>query len=198
MKNIYPVISLRRFGFTYEDLPAFHAAYFMLVLIFAGIFNLGLFALLIVAHVVIDFMRYRGTLHMPFAKSAHAVVRENIADATLLLVALASTVYLHSSMPYVAVLAGTVKTRVSLLRSLLILLPKLTILHHFLRIVFRLPEYLHTPSPRMKHRWSGMEKFLIALIVGSVIALIVSPVALHLSVDELATIVNAEILPWKF
>lgn len=197
MKSTYPSFSLRQFGFAYEDLPAFHAAYFMLTLIFAGIFNLGFFAALIVLHIALDFIKYKIYLKYTFARSLHLVIRESLVDVALFFLAVAATVYLHPTLPYIAAFTGGAETRMTIIRGLLVLLPKLTILHHTLRIIFRLPEYLKTPTLRTKRRWTTAERIFLIVLLIALAALALAPETLHATVTELQTMIQSQLVPWN-
>ena len=50
---------LRTFAWVHDELPAFHAAYLVLTFLTAALFNFGVFALLIAAHMMLDFVKYR-------------------------------------------------------------------------------------------------------------------------------------------
>lgn len=190
-------IPFRPFGISYDDLPAFHAAYFMLVLIFAGIFNLGFFALLIVAHIVLDFYKYRHVLRNKRISATFAVFRENVADLALFFLALSSVVYLNPSVSLIATLTGSRVTHIVIVRALAVWLPKLTILHHSLRIGFHTSEYLHTPNPRLQKSWSLTDYVYLSTIFLSFCFLAIAPVVLQLNSVEMKEILLDQLVPWK-
>ncbi|UPA22085.1 hypothetical protein K8942_03395 [Candidatus Peribacteria bacterium] len=190
-------IAFRPFGFSYEELPAFHAAYFMLAVIFAGIFNLGFFAVLIGLHLVLDFIKYRFYLRKKRANAAFTVFRESIADIALFFLALSSVVYLHSTLPIIAGLSGTKLTHVIVMRGLAVLLPKLTILHHTLRIVFNVPAYLHTPTERPRRFWSLAECVYASTLCLSLFFLAIAPGILGLSIAEFKEMLLEQLIPWN-
>ncbi len=198
MRHTYPHIAFRPFGFGYEDLPAFHAAYFMLIVIFAGIFNLGLFAVLIVGHIFFDFVKYRVVLRKKRINAVLAVFRESLADLALFFLALSSLVYLHPTLPIIAALTGTKLTHVIVMRGLAVLLPKLTILHHTLRILFSASEYLHTPYPRLKNKWSLAECMYASTLILALFFLAIAPGVLALTLPEFQDMLLDQLIPWKF
>lgn len=191
-------IAFRPFGFSYEELPAFHAAYFMLIVIFAGIFNLGFFAVLIGVHLVLDFIKYRFYLHKKRTNAAFSVFRESMADIALFFLALSSLVYLHSSLPIIAGLSGMKLTHVIVMRALAVLLPKLTILHHMLRIAFNVPAYLHTPTERPRKMWSLAECVYASTLCLSLFFLAIAPGVLGLDMVAFKEMLLEQLVPWNF
>jgi hypothetical protein len=190
MKTIYPHIHFRPFGFAYEDLPAFHAAYFMLILIFAGIFDLGFFALLIIAHLIFDTITF---VRSPKNRRVNVF----FADIALFFLALSSIVYLNPQLPVVATLTGSHLTHVIILRGLAVLLPKLTILHHSLRILFNVPAYLQTPYQN-RRIWSFAECVYLSTLFLSLCFLAVAPGVLALDLATFKDMLTDALIPWKF
>ncbi len=190
-------LSFRPFGISYDDLPAFHAAYFMLVLIFAGIFNLGFFAMLILAHIAFDFYKYRYVLCNRRISAGYAVFRENLPDLALFFLALSSLVYLNPSVSLIATLTGSRVTHIVIVRALAVWLPKLTILHHSLRIAFHYSEYLHTPNVRLQKTWSLTDYVYLSTIFLSFCFLAIAPIVLKLDPLQMQDILLGQLIPWK-
>jgi hypothetical protein len=191
-------IPFRPFGISYDDLPAFHAAYFMLVLIFAGIFNLGFFAVLIVAHIILDYYKYYSVLCNRRISATYAVLRENLPDLALFFLALSSLVYLHPSLPLIAALSGPRMTHVVIVRGLAVWLPKLTILHHSMRIAFHTSQYLHMPNARLQKSWTITDYIYLSRILLSFCFLAAAPFMLHIDVAQMQEILMNQLIPWKF
>lgn len=198
MKLQYPNISLRRFALAYEDLPAFHAAYLMLVLVFAGLCNLGFFACLIVAHVALDYIKYRVRFGFDPVTAMRGMVRESVLDVSLLFLALSTFVYLHPSLSSISGLGTTEQLHVTIMRGLALLLPKLTILHHTLRIAFDIPGYLSTPHPRLKKQFSLVEYVCVFTLFIALALLAVAPGILGIDLDQFRTILSSQLIPWRF
>ena len=198
MKTTYPSFSLRRLALAYENLPAFHAAYAMLVVIFAGIFNLGFFAILIAIHVALDFYKYRFALRRKHINALVAVSRENLADASLLLLGLSATVYLNNDLPLIASVQGWKLTHLNVMRGLAVLLPKLTILHHSLRILFNMSDYLHVPHRRLRMGWSLAECIYLFALLFSIVFLAFAANILHIETAEILGMLKSQLLPWLF
>ena len=106
-------VHLRHFAHEHDDLPAFHAVYLLLAILSAGFFNLGAFGLLIVAHMVLDVVKYRDRHGYSWHQTYDGVVRESLVDITLLLVGTVFAVYLHHSVG-VASLSGLMRAELSI------------------------------------------------------------------------------------
>lgn len=197
MKTNYPHIAFRPFGFSYEDLPAFHAAYFMLIVIFAGLFNLGFFAVLILAHIVLDFVKYHHILRKKRINAAVAVCRESLADLALFFLALSSIIYLNPTLPLIASLTGVRLTHVILMRGLAILLAKLAILHHSMRILFNVQAYVHTPYARLKNALSLAEWIFASTLFLSLCFLAIAPGVLGLNLSDFFSMLWSQLIPWN-
>jgi len=198
MKIQYPSISLRRFGFAYEDLPAFHAAYIMLVLVFAGLCNLGFFACLVAVHIVLDFYKYRVRLGYRPMKALRGMMRESLLDVSLLFLALSTFVYLNPGLDSITLLTDNIQLRVTVLRGLALLLPKLTILHHSLRIAFDLPAYMTTPHSSLKKPFGIVDYVCMSVLAIAAVLIVIAPFALGLTSSQFAAMLTPEILPWRF
>ncbi|HVW66139.1 MAG TPA: hypothetical protein VHA78_00225 [Candidatus Peribacteraceae bacterium] len=198
MKLQNPSISLRRFSLAYEDLPAFHAAYIMLVLVFAGLCNLGFFACLIAAHVALDFYKYRVHLGYNSLKAFRGVVRGSLIDIALLFLAISTFVYLNPSLDSIRMLNADLQLRVTIMRGLAILLPKLTILHHSLRIAFDLPSYMQTPHTRIRKPFGIIEYVSLSTLFIALALLAVASGVLGLDMTQFGSMLAPELLPWRF
>jgi hypothetical protein len=194
----YPSISLRRFPLAYEDLPAFHAAYIMLVLVFAGLANLGFFAVLIVLHVLLDFIKYRFVLVFKFLRAYFGMLRESLMDITLFFLALSTYVYLNPALPTIQILSDVTQWHVTVMRGLALLLPKLTILHHLLRVVFNLPTYMRSPHPRLREPFTLLDFICIFTFLIALVLLVLAPHLLSLDAEQFRSMLADELTPWKF
>lgn len=179
---------LRPFGVDACKLPAFHAAYLMLSVIAAAMFPLGFFALLIAIHMALDFYKCRNT---------KAVFRESLMDLTLLSLAFTACVYLSQELSMIAVLTGPARTYVTLMRGFAVLLAKLTILHHSLRILFHLETYLHTRHAGLHARWSTTETLCLVIVVIAVLSISFAPAILPMGAGDLRDVLIRQVRPWK-
>ncbi len=193
MKLTYPHLSLRSFALSYEDLPAFHAAYFMLVVIFAGLCNLGFFAAVIALHLAIDVFKYHTVQKMKPHETFIAVFRENLTDLALFFLALSSVVFLHPELPSIAILTGSSLNHVTIMRGLAVLLPKLTILHHSVRILFHLSGHIHAKNVRLISGWTLTECLSFAVLLIALFLLVLAPPILHLTPEQFQSLLGTQL-----
>ncbi|MAE68794.1 MAG: hypothetical protein QF793_01920 [Candidatus Peribacteraceae bacterium] len=190
------VASVRAFAHQHDDLPAFHAAFLILAFITAGLFNLGAFGLLIVAHMSLDIVKYRERHQYSWKDTFDGVVRESLVDVTLLSVGLVFSVYLHHGVG-VASVAGLMRAELSVLRMLALLVPKLKILHHFLKVVAHLHHYLEQVHPRHRKGWSGLDHLCFYFLGLSVFLLIFAAPLMHVEWSLVGEILAEELIPWR-
>lgn len=191
-----PITTLRSFAHAHDDLPAFHAAFLVLAFLTAGLFNLGAFGLLVLAHMSLDIVKYRERHEYSWKETAEGVVRESLVDVTLLSVGLVFSVYLHHGVG-VASVAGLMRAELSVLRMLAMLVPKLKVLHHFLKIVAHLHHYLEQVHPRHRTEWSGLD-FLCFYFLGLCAFLILFAAPLmHVEWSLIGEILADELIPWR-
>lgn len=189
------IASLKAFAHQHDDLPAFHAAFLVLAFLTAGLLNLGAFGLLVLAHMSLDVVKYRERHNFTWRQTAEGVVRESLVDVTLLAVGLVFSVYLHHGVG-VASVAGLMRAEISILRMIALLVPKLKILHHFLKIVAHLHHYLDQVHPRHRTEWSGLD-FLCFYFLGlSAFLLIFAAPLMHIEWSLVGEIMAEELIPW--
>jgi hypothetical protein len=164
----------RLFAHEHDDIPAFHAAYLVGTFLAAAIFNLGFFLMLIVAHMCLDAVKYRDYHRYGWLMTGKAVFMENIVDIALLLLALTFAVYLNSTFALVA-LSGLIRSELTVIKALGMLIPKIQILEHVFSVVLNFHAYLYQPHPDLKkpmlriHRWSFLTIFvtLVLLVIAA-------------------------------
>ncbi len=196
MKLTYPSMQIRRVVLPYEKLPSFHAAYLMLVLVFAALCNLGFFTILVIAHISLDYLKYRVNFQYEPWEAFRGMMKESLVDVALLLLALSTFVYLNQSLPIIADLEGARVLHVTVVRALALILPKLTILHHSLRVLFHVPSYFQTPYPKLYKPFRLSDYVCIATCFIAAGLLIASPFILHISIDQLKEILLQQMIPW--
>jgi len=187
--------SVRHFAHEHDDLPAFHAAYFVLTLLAAAIFSLGAFGLLILLHMLLDWVKYRDLHQYTLRKTLEGMVRESLLDVTLFLVGISVTVYLDQSIPLIAGLQGMARVQAGLFRTALQILPKIKILHHTLNILSHMQRYFGRVHPRMGHAWTAMEYWCFFFIGFSLLLVLVSPLLLQIESAQLFQILQREMVP---
>ncbi|PIQ76569.1 hypothetical protein COU78_02575 [Candidatus Peregrinibacteria bacterium CG10_big_fil_rev_8_21_14_0_10_49_24] len=191
------IASLRHFAHVHDDLPAFHAGYLVLTILVAALFNLGAFALLIVAHMTLDFVKYREHHHFTLRRTWEGIVRESLVDVALLTVGVVFSVYLHHTVG-LASISGLLRAEMSVVRAAAILVPKVKILHHFLKVVSHVHHYMDQIHPKFSHGWSALDKFCFGVIVVSVALVVFSPVLMHVSTITVLRVLEYELIPFRF
>jgi hypothetical protein len=190
------IASFKAFAHQHDDLPAFHAAFLVLAFLTAGLLNLGAFGLLVIAHMTLDVVKYRERHNFSWKQTVEGVVRESLVDVTLLIVGLVFSVYLHHGVG-VASVSGLMRAEISILRMLALLVPKLKILHHFLKIVAHLHHYLEQVHPRHRKEWSGMDILCFYFLGLSVFLLIFAAPLMHVEWSLVGEILAEELIPWN-
>lgn len=195
---IHILTGFRIFAHRHDELPAFHAAYLVLTILVAALFNLGTFGLLILAHMVLDTVKYREVHRMNWTDTFRATFRENIFDYTLFALGFLIAVYLHHSLPGIAGVSGLLRSEITIARGMGTLLPKAEILQRFLHVMFHLQHHLaHSEMPVGK-RLMPVERFSILLVGCSALLLLLAPLILHVDGVQLLRIVQEELIPWHF
>lgn len=189
---------VRTFAQRHDELPAFHAAYLVLTILVAALFNLGAFGLLILAHMVLDTVKYREIHRMGWLDTLRATFRENLFDHTLFVLGFLIAVYLHHSLPGIAGISGLLRSEITLARGLGTLLPKTEILQRFLHVLFHLRHHLTQSETPIGERFTPTERFSIVLIGCSALLLLLAPAILHVKGTQLLLITQEEMIPWHF
>lgn len=190
------IAPLRHFAHEHDDLPAFHAGYLLIAVISAAILNLGAFALLVFAHMALDTVKYRERHGRSWKQTMDGVVHESLVDITLLLVGVVFAVYLHHTIG-VASLAGLMRAELSIIRSGAMFVPKLKILHDFLKIIAHVRQYLDAVHPRHLRGWSGLDH--LCMVFSAVALLLLVFAAPLMSVDwfTVQNVLLEELIPWN-
>lgn len=188
--------SIRQFAHEHDDIVAFHATFVLLAFLCAGLFNLGAFALLILAHMALDTVKYREKHACSWKHTIEGVVRESLVDITLLLVGLVFAVYLHHSVG-VSSLAGLMRAELTLIRSVAMFVPKIKILHHFLKIMAHLHHYLQQVHPSLRKRWSGLDYLCFYFCGISLMLLIFAAPLMNVDAHVVQSVLMYELIPWN-
>lgn len=162
---------LRRFVHTHDDIPAFHATFLVSTFLAAALFHAGFFALLIVLHMCLDYVKYRDYHGFTLGVTFKAIILESIHDIGLLLLSLTFAVYLHHTFFLVAV-SGLLRSEMTVIRALGIVLPRIRIVEHMLAILLDLNSYFIAPCPGLERSLTRMEKYSLytTVICGSLLA----------------------------
>ena len=145
--------SFRGFAHEHDDVPAFHAAFLVGTILCAAVFNLGFYAIMILAHVCLDIVKYRDIHHMSFKQTVKAAALESISDVALFLVSLNFAVYLnHTYM--LGALSGLLRSQLTVLRAFGTMLPKIRILENMCSLALNFHGYIHAPHPALDRKLS--------------------------------------------
>ncbi len=188
---------LSSFVRSHDDLPAFNAAYWLLTLLAAMLFNAGAFMLLIVGHMVLDVYKYRDIHGKKWRKVAEGVARESLIDVSVVALGVAFAVYCHTALPIIAGLRGIVRTEIAILNGLVQVIAKTHVLHGFLTILADVHAYLEKTHPRMGRRLSFVEIVCLVGLTASVCLTFAAPWILDLDVGQTLHIAEDIFIPWR-
>lgn len=189
---------VRRFVHEHDSFPAFHATYLVLTLLAAALLNLGMFAVLIAGHMVLDILKYRRVHACGWTRTVEGMLRERLTDVMLLLLGLVFSVYLHDATVLMAGMRGLMLAELTILRSMGTVLPKLFILYTLLNTLSHLEQYLLRLHPRFEKSLSLMEYVSVVSIGLSIALLLSAPAALGLDGDAFARILGRELGWWQW
>lgn len=183
---------------TKMDLPAVHATYVIVALIVAGLFNLGVFGVLLLGHLGLDVWKYWTQFHLRGRKFFEAILRENLLDCMLFFLALTTALYLNQSLPHIAALSAAGRTHVVLLRGLAVLLPKFTILHRTLRVLLNLHAWkMHKPVHFHASFTLSECTYLSALGI-AIVLFALAPTILGMDPAPVIKMLGGILVPWRF
>lgn len=186
--------TFRGFAHEHDDIPAFHAAFLVGTILCAALFNLGFYALLILAHVVLDIVKYRDVHGMSIRKTLYAAALESIGDIALFLLSLTFAIYLnHTYM--LSALGGMMRSELTVLRAFGTMLPKIRILENMCAIALNFHGYLHTPHPSLSRPFTRLEHCSMWTIVVCLALLAVAFVLFQTNQWDLASVLRHELIP---
>lgn len=189
-------IFLREFARSHDDIPAFHAAFLVFALLAAAMFNLGVFAVLIVLHMGLDFVKYRDVHHCSLPRTAKGMLLESLPDLALLMIGLSFSVFVHHSTAVLGV-SGLLHANLTILRSLGVFLPKVAILEHIIEIIIHLRRYLRHPHPDLDALWTTRNIVYVTVIALCVVSLFMAGPLTNTDSSVIAQIVWWELTPWN-
>ena len=187
----------RRFNglaFMHDDSPAFHAAYIALTFIAAALFNVGAFALVVLAHMVLDLFKYYGVHTLPLGRSLAATMRESIVDIALLMVALCFAVYLHHATSIVVV-SGLLHVEQTVIRALGMTLPRLEVLWHNMHVFGRINTHMQRLRAGERVPWT-IGEWACAGVLAICCVLIAAAPSLLASPEVVMRILTEQLVPW--
>ncbi len=189
-------LALRHFAHEHDELPAFHAGYLVLTVITAAILNLGIFALLIAAHISLDIVKYRDLHGLSWKHTFEGTLRESLLDLLLFFTALTLSVYLHHTIGIIA-MSGVVRADLTVARFIGVFLPKFEILHRFLSILLHIGEHMRSLHEKLGKALVSGERLIIFLLAATLVLLCTAPAVLGISVSAFASTLARELIPWR-
>jgi len=187
---------LHSFAHRHDDLPAFHAGYLVLTLLAAAMFSLGAFGILILAHMVLDYVKYREHLGYSWRLTFEGMVRESLVDFTLFMIGMVFSVYLHHSIAFPGI-SGVMRAELVIIRVFGTVIPKMKILHNFLKVIAHLRHYLDHAHPHLRQHWSGIDRVCFITVLLCVFLLFFAAPILHVGFSDIGGILSEELIPWK-
>lgn len=187
--------TLRNLAHEHDDMQAFHAAFVVLTLLIAALFNLGLFALLIAAHMSLDIVKYREVHHLDWRLTLRGVLRESLVDIFLLCLGLFLAVYFHHTAGIVAV-SGLMIAEGTIAKAIGLFLSKIEILYHIVNVFTSVKTHLRDVRVSPMRSWTIGEQMLLSLSVIAVLAVTFSSYLLQIPGSELEEILVRQLVPW--
>jgi len=185
---------IKAFAHRHDDLPAFHAGFLILTLLAAAMFSLGAFGLLIVAHMCLDFVKYREYHGYSWRLTCKGIVRESLMDITLFMIGLMFSVFLHHSIAFPGI-SGVMRTEITIIRMFGTIIPKMKILHNFLKIVSHIRHYLDHAHPHLRKHWSSVDRVCFWSLGLTTLLLILSAPILQVEYSVIIEILKVELVP---
>jgi hypothetical protein len=189
--------SLSSIARSHDDLPAFNAAFWVLTFLAAMLFNAGAFLLLIAGHMALDVVKYRDIHGRKWIKVAEGVARENLIDVSVVALGVAFAVYCHTALPLMAGLRGIVRTEIAIVSAAVQVLAKTHVLHGILTILADIHSYMEKEHARMGKRLSFVEIVSVACLAASLALVALSPFVLGLGGDDVAHLMEEQLIPWN-
>ncbi len=189
-------MTLRALLREHDDLPAFRAGFIVLSFLTAALFPFGAFALLIVAHVAMDLVKYRELHGFPWRKTARGIARENVADLSYLLFGLLIVV-LSRPQVYRANLAWFFQGREAVVAAGVVFLSKLLILTHFLTVVLHPVRHNRATDYARRARWTVSERMYASLFLVLLLFLLTAPRLLAIHEPQFRDLLLRQMVPWR-
>lgn len=191
----HAIASARNFAHRHDELPAFHAAYLVITFLSAALLSLGAFVALILAHMALDYVKYRDMHRFTIRKTLEGMIRESLFDIALLCIGLTFTVYFHHTMA-IATVSGLLRSEMTLIRALGTVLPKFLILNDSLKVWVHVRDYLEHPHPRIGNAWTLTERLAVMTIITAIAALLLAAPLMGTGFQSVARILGEEMTGW--
>ena len=189
--------NIRTFIHEHDRMPAFHAGYLVVTFLIAALFNLGMFALVIIAHMTLDYVKYTELYGYSRRNTWKAMLSESSIDIVLLLIGLVFAVYLHHGVE-MAALSGLVRAAVTLARGLGTVIPKLEILYRFVDTLMNPQEHMQHLHEAVRSRWTFFFSWMLCIAAMCVLLLLLAPIILTVDAALLEKVLMDQLIPWNF
>jgi hypothetical protein len=191
----HPFPAMRKTFLEHAHIPAFKAGYLALAIVIAALLNLGVFALLLLLNIGLDFWKYRSGRGLRLRLALRATLRENLFDVALFCMALLASLTLHYGQ-VVVIVSGLLRYQESLVRGLLLICAKS---HLLFRTIERFEKGCMTQKlngASIVKPWSVPEMLALSCVTLSLmlpLALLLLPPDVSVLPATLTTILT----PWK-
>lgn len=188
--------SFQAFLHDHDDLPAFHAGYLVLTFLIATMLNLGAFALLIVAHMCIDYIKYTEKHGLKGRKAFIAMAAESMVDVTILTIGLVLGIYLHAEAGIVAT-SGILRSGAEVARMLGLVIPKLEVLHRSVTPVMHGVEHGRELQKKSLQQALRTIHWNLVILAAALFLIAIAPLVVEIDLPMLGSILEREIIPWR-
>lgn len=185
----------RQFARSHDDRIMFHLAFVCLTVLSALFFNLGFFGLLILAHMTLDYVKYRDVHRYPLPKTFRCMLQESLVDIALFCTSLAFSVYVQHSSAAVT-LSTFWHLEVTLIELLGVVAPRLAIMQHVLCVFSNVQHYLETIHPSVKKGWSYLDTAFLLSAVFALLLIASAPALLGVDSRVIALLIRYELQPF--
>ena len=190
-------LTLRRFAHQHDEMPAFHAGYLVITFLVAALFNVGAFALLIGAHMSLDYVKYSEVHGFGMKKTVQGMFFESLVDIMLFAVGLLFTVYFHHATGIIAV-SGLLRASESIVAAVGTLIPKLEILHHVYVDFFHVKRHMARIPEELSSGLTVADMICLLLTIVAGILIVIAPSILTLDGSTFLNILSDALIPWNF
>lgn len=135
--HLHLLSPVRSFLHEHDESAFFHAAYVVVTICAALLWSAGVYAMLMLVHMVFDVVKYRTKERLSWTHTIFATLRESLVDFALLTLCLTFAVYLHHSVELIAMMSGLLHAEVSVMRAASCVIPKMFIGKRLLDVVFK-------------------------------------------------------------
>lgn len=183
---------VKAFAVDHDDLASFHLSSIVLTVIAAAFLNTGAFAVLILAHAVLDIVKYREA-DMRWTRTALATFREGLLDLFFLALSICFALYLHHGQS-IFVVSRLILLEEFILRTVGIGLARFEILLHGLWVFSNVHQHLREVRASAGP-WRTTERLCLTGFLLATAFILLSPLVME--PGALTTVFFQELVPWR-